>query len=427
MKNIPAFKEEKFMTASSNYLSAIYFEIAEFQGFDGTKVKYSEEWKDVDSKLRQHEKFGYQIKKAKSLWDDILKPLIGKEENQLKQAKFIFDFVKNWYAWNGNFGMYAELEVKKAYEQKKGNDADINFALIGALQSVGLNADPVLVSTRDFGLPSKVHPQRSGFNYVIARVKIENQDYLLDATERYLPFGTLPIRCINDQGRLISKDESSWIDLKPLHKLKNAVTMELTLRDDGSLKGELRLQHFGYSGFDARKELINSTTEDYLGTIKKKLPGLEIEAFEVQNRDSVNKPLIEKMKIQIMGDNNGNADILYFNPFMIERYENNPFKSLDRLYPVDFGAPTESTYYTSVLLPENWRVDESPSNTSFGLPNGGGRFLMNITTEQKRIVLASTVTLSKPIYSAQEYNLLREFFSRVVQAHQSQFVFKKIK
>ena len=426
MKNIPAFKEEKYMTAPSNYISAIYFEIAEYRGFDGTKIKYSEEWKDVDAKLRQDEKFGYQIKKAKNLWDDLVKPLTEKEQNQLNKANLIFDFVKGWYTWNGSYGMYADLEVKKAYEQKRGNDADINFALIGALQAAGLEADPVLVATRDFGLPSKVHPQRSGFNYVIARLKIENQQYLLDATEAFLPFGVLPIRCLNDQGRLISKEESGWIDLKPLQKLKNAITMDLKLSDDGSLKGDLRWQHFGYRALEIRKELSKSTLEDYLGRVKKKLSGMEIDEFEILNKDSIAKPLIERMKVQIITEN-ANADIFYFNPFIIERYANNPFKSSERFYPVDFGAPTESTYYTTVVLPENWKVDESPPSKSFSLPNGGGRFLMNITTDEKRIVLASTVSLSKPIYTAEEYNVLREFFARVVQTHQSQFVFKKMK
>jgi len=50
---------------------------------------------------------------------DLVKPIISKEENPLKHANLIFDFIKGWYTWNENNGMYADLEVKKAYEQKK--------------------------------------------------------------------------------------------------------------------------------------------------------------------------------------------------------------------------------------------------------------------------------------------------------------------
>jgi len=47
MKDVPAFKEEKYMTGPSNYISAIYYEIAEFQGLMGPKVKYSKSGKTL--------------------------------------------------------------------------------------------------------------------------------------------------------------------------------------------------------------------------------------------------------------------------------------------------------------------------------------------------------------------------------------------
>ncbi|HLZ15528.1 MAG TPA: hypothetical protein VKQ08_00715, partial [Cyclobacteriaceae bacterium] len=64
MDNVPAFREEKFMTARENFLSTVYFELSELRRFDGTKSVFAEEWKDVDNKLRAHENFGQKIRKA---------------------------------------------------------------------------------------------------------------------------------------------------------------------------------------------------------------------------------------------------------------------------------------------------------------------------------------------------------------------------
>jgi hypothetical protein len=50
---------------------------------------------------------------------------------------------------------------------------------------------------------------------------------------------------------------------------------------------------------------------------------------------------------------------------------------------------------------------------------------MNITTLEKKIVLACSVSLAKPVYTAEEYHSLKEFFAQAVQLQQSQFVFKK--
>ncbi|MFM7428477.1 MAG: hypothetical protein ACKO1F_01115, partial [Flammeovirgaceae bacterium] len=47
MINIPAFKEEEFMTAKSNFLSAINFELEQIRYFDGRVDKITKEWKDV--------------------------------------------------------------------------------------------------------------------------------------------------------------------------------------------------------------------------------------------------------------------------------------------------------------------------------------------------------------------------------------------
>lgn len=62
MRDIPAFKEEEFMTAKSNFLSSINFELSEIYYFDGRTKRVTKEWKDVDDELRHDPEFGIQIK-----------------------------------------------------------------------------------------------------------------------------------------------------------------------------------------------------------------------------------------------------------------------------------------------------------------------------------------------------------------------------
>jgi hypothetical protein len=64
--------------------------------------------------------------------------------------------------------------------------AEINLMLTAMLRYAGLDANPVLTSTRDNGIA--VFPTRTAYNYVIASVKIADKQYLLDATSKY----TLP-------------------------------------------------------------------------------------------------------------------------------------------------------------------------------------------------------------------------------------------
>lgn len=425
MENVPAFHEESFMTAKSNFLSAIYFELSEVIRSNGAKIKYAEEWKDVDQKLKENEYFGIKIKKARKLMEDIIGPLVEAEKDELKKAQIIYDYFIKWYKWNGEVGKYSDEDVKKIYDSRIGSSADINLALIGAMQSVGLNADPVLVSTRDHGTPFKLHPQRSDFNYVVSSLKIGGNLYLLDATEPLQPFGVLPIRCLNDQGRLVSKDESQWVDLKPSQKQKSLINMDLKMDERGVIEGEMKIQFFGYDGFDERKIFKKAgSQEEYLAGLEKKMNGLAVDHLEIQNGDDVTKPFVTKMNIRTT-DSQPSANMVYFNPFMVDRYENNPFKSSERLYPVDLGAPMESSYFITLEFPDSWVVDESPSNNAFTLPNSGGKCIVNVSTFNKKIGLTFMMNLSKAIYTSEEYHYLKEFFARIVQIQQSQFVLKK--
>ncbi|HEY0740900.1 MAG TPA: DUF3857 domain-containing protein, partial [Chryseosolibacter sp.] len=54
MTDIPAFIEEDFMTARSNFLSAITFELSEYRYFDGRVDKKTKEWRDAELELRRH-------------------------------------------------------------------------------------------------------------------------------------------------------------------------------------------------------------------------------------------------------------------------------------------------------------------------------------------------------------------------------------
>ena len=69
--------------------------------------------------------------------------------------------------WNGMYGYTSDEGVKKAYDLKTGNIADINLILVGMLRAANLKANPVLISTRSNGVP--LFPTMEGFNYVAVR------------------------------------------------------------------------------------------------------------------------------------------------------------------------------------------------------------------------------------------------------------------
>src|SRR3546814_5231157 len=116
----------------------------------------------------------------------------------------------------------------KALERRSGNICDINLALIAGLSAAGLDGEAVILSTRDNGVVNDLHPVLSDFNYVVAKVNIGDAHYLLDASDPLLPFGLLPLHCINGKARVInlkepSRSEEHTSELQSLMRISYAV------------------------------------------------------------------------------------------------------------------------------------------------------------------------------------------------------------
>ena len=78
-------------------------------------------------------------------------------------------------------------------------------------------------------------------NYVICLIKIGDKTLFLDATEKYLPMGILPERCLNGLGLVISETNHGWIDIVATAKARTVVNSDVTLSKNGDLKGKVNI------------------------------------------------------------------------------------------------------------------------------------------------------------------------------------------
>lgn len=425
VKNVPAFIEEDYLTAKSNYLSAINFELSEIRHFDGRVDKITKEWKDAELELKKEQRFGGQLRRGKDISQKINEVVAGISD-PAEKARKIYNFIKTWYRWNETYGYFSEFGIKKAFDTKTGNIGDINLSLIAALNFGGLSADPMLLSTRRNGLPTEIHPVLSEFNYVVARVVIGDQVFLLDASDPFLMFGMLPERCINGKGRVFTDKGSFWEELKPKEKSKKITMLNLSLEQDGSFIGTIEHTYYGYRSVDQRKYIASfNSVDEYLSSIKKKLPSTEIISHEIEGFDDFESNITEKFEVIIEGFDDLNKNNLLLNPFFTDKIESNPFKSNERLYPVDFGVPLERTMILTLNVPTEFELIGKPESNALVLPNSGGKFLFDITSRENQLQINYSLAINKTVFHSQEYQYLKELFSRIIQTQQSDLVFSR--
>lgn len=427
MKDLPAFIEEDYMTAPSNYKAAIYFELSEVYYLNGSIQKYTKSWSDIDYELTSGKDFGGQMKR-KEVFKNLLTSIINPNDTELQKAKKIFEYIKKQLKWNGYYGKFSETSVKEVTEKRSGNVADINLSLIAALGAADFDVEAVILSTRDNGTVNKLYPIISDFNYVVAKVNIGNESYLLDATDPLMPFGLLPLRCINDQGRVIPlRKPSYWIDLKASRKSFTTYTLVGEVSENGKILAKLTNVSMGYDAVNARKEIKKYTSiDEYVEKLDESLTNIRIKNFKISNIDSVENEMIEEYEIEL---NTGAAaeNGMAFNPFFIYPIRKNPFKLKERNYPVDLGAAREERILIKIGLPKGLIVKERPKDFSLALPNQGGRYIVQSAMDENEFTLNQLFTLNKAIYTSEEYHYLKEFYNQIIQSQKTDVVIVKNK
>ena len=425
MKDLPAIKEEPFTTTIDDFVSKAFFELAYIEGTYTDIKAFANSWESLNTNLLKAEDFGEQLKKVSIVKDFATTIKNSPQKDTLSQVKLAYEIIKKAIVWNEHETIFTGEPFKKVLETKTGNVADINLLLVVLLRELGYDANPVILSTRDNGRILPNYVLLSKFNYVIAQVNIGGKDLLLDATAIRCPMGVLPIRCLNGEGRLISKENPRWVSLTSPLKHTETTMANLQITPEGNAKGDLSIAHMGYSAITEQNKYVKNGEKNYLDEYQKALPTWAFEKTSIENGKEIGKPLIRKYEVSISDLANTAADHIYFKPVVHGGQTENPFKNPDRKFPVDLGTPIEESFIATYLVPEGYMVEEIPKSTKMALPEDAARFTYLVSHEESKVTISSKIQLKKPVYYAEEYEGLRKFYDQIVAKQAEQIVLKK--
>ncbi|RBW59722.1 hypothetical protein DS884_08280 [Tenacibaculum sp. E3R01] len=422
--DIPAIKDnEPYVNNIENYRGGMEFELSGTRFPNSRYKNFSTSWEDVSKRIYKSTSFGDQIEKDRYFRDD-LTMILKDAKNDTDKITLIFNHVKNKVKWNDYYGKYTEKGVKKAYKDGTGNVAEINLMLTGMLRSIGFDANPVLVSTRFNGTP--LFPTFKGFNYVISKINFPDQSYiLLDASEKYSTPNTLPIRCLNWNGREIHKNgTSNWVSLIPKKHAKETNTLHIKINDDFSINGMLRTVYTDHVAMLYRDKNNIKKEEDVITALEDKHT-IEIEDFKSLNKTALSKNIVQSFKFE--GDDfvEGINEKIYITPLFFLTQKENPFKSNERNFPVDFGLPWQDKHTVSINIPEGYIMQSIPEPLAIGLPENLGVFKFQVMHKGNKIKVMSVLQINSNIISPQYYSILKDFYKQLVSKQNEKIVLIK--
>ena len=296
--------------------------------------------------------------------------------------------------------------------------------LIALLRQKGMEAEPVILSTRAYGKNPPDYPVLDKMNYLICMTRLGIDTVYLDASRPYLGFGQLSIDCYNGHARIISKNGGPVYFLPEKIKEQKNTTVIIANDQNGNLVGSLACSLGIFGSEQLRREIKTSGQNKYLDNLKRTLTTeTDLMNFSI---DSLHKPEFPStmhfdFKLPLSGD------ILYFNPILMTEYIKNPFASEKRRYPVVLDYPIDNLYVFSMEIPDGYTVDELPKSARVNLNENAGSFEYLIEKDQSRIQFRSRIKLNEMVFPAEDYDSLRDFFGFIIKKYNEQIVFKKKK
>ena len=425
MKNLPAFKDEEFITSAKDYMVKLDFQLSKVIYPDGFQRDIISTWPLLMKDLSEDDNFGRYLDKCYKQTSKVfdLKGFTGLTQQQKFDS--VLNYVKKNYSWNGKERKYSSKSVKDLMTDKFGNSADINLFAVGLLNGVGVKASPVLISTRSNGKIKYDYPFLDFFNYVGIKADIDSVSVLSDATDILIANDRLPVNCINDRGLIVNdnkganKGKVEWVSLYSRTMSKSRSSIFVHLND--SLSTVSIISTFGeYDGLYMRKRYGVD-----MKTISKYFSDNDYNVADstvvIKNMDNFSNPYSLRFTSEFRPEKIG--DKIYLAPFFKEVPQVNPLKQQTRTYPIDMTYAKQRVFNSNIPIPRGYKVEFLPAPKK--IKNQQFEMDYNATVVGENVNVSFYYYFKQPVYEAIDYAKIKAYYNELISKANEKLVFVK--
>ena len=426
MENIPSLPDEPYMTATTDNLQSIVFQLTSIRPFGGFTKNFSDSWAKVGGILADDEDFGLQLKK-KLTGEDVI--IAKAKALPTKEAKieYLFNEVKNNMKWNGIDRWYTNDGTNKAWEKKSGNSAEINLILFHLLKQSGVKAYPMVVSTRKHGKVVPYYTFLYQFNRAVVYVPIgEGNHLVLDATSKYNIYNETPSDLLNNNALYIDKDEKIFdmVFIEREKPVRQVVLINADIKPEGNMTGTAQINSFSYNRIGCVEHFKTDGEKKYIDFLRGNNNSLKVSALKFENMEVDTLPL--KQNIDFSLDLTGSDDnYIYFVPNLFSSLRTNPFLAENRYTDIEFGYRNIYAINGIFTIPAKYKVDALPKSVSMMMPDSSITFRRIVASDEGRIVVRYNIDYKKTTYYKDNYADFYEFCKKMYEMLNEQIVLKK--
>jgi transglutaminase-like putative cysteine protease len=409
MKNIPGFNDEEYITSINDYLIKIGFQLSKVINTRGETTTVISTWTELLKDMLRDQNVTKFANKSEKLSPKLISPDSLKNKSQKEKFDFIINYVKANFSWNKINNKYSSKSPTDLLKDKLGNAADLNLLAIGLLNAAGIEAYPLIISTRENGKIKLDYPYLKFFNYLLISATIDGKNVLSDATDILCPNDRIPTRCLNDRGLLIKPGDVQWISLQ--NSVPSEIQATISIDSIGNVSHTSSIISASeYDGLRYRN-IYGEDKKKIAGRVDENVFTVDESSISVKNLKHYAEPYY--IKFNTIFKTEKINEKIYLSPFLDEPITENPLKQNSRTYPIDILYPVKRSFNSVITIPDGYKVEYVPED--YKIKNDLFELNYNVKNDGKSITIAFTYFFKKSVYAAADYLNLKYYYKDIIK------------
>jgi hypothetical protein len=191
--------------------------------------------------------------------------------------------------------------------------------------------------------------------------------------------------------------------------------------------GKVRIQKTDYEAYGFREKNAQFNKDSYLEKLENDLNGIQIDDYVVENMNTdLSKPVTEIFTFASDNQCEIIEDKMFVNPMLFFTLNKTPFVQEKRQMPIYFGFPKQEKCNIRFEIPKGYIVESIPKPIKISMADNVAFFTINVLLEGNVIQIAIIKEINSAIVSADFYDILKEFYQKMIDKQKEKIVLKKI-
>jgi hypothetical protein len=430
LTNVPPFESEAFMPPENNFKPAVIF----FTGRVG-KVDVDKEWLDLGKQY--YEVYERYMAADRGVKEAALKAIGSETEPGMKLHK-IYERVQQLR--NLTFERLRTPEERKAEHLQRNNNVgevlahgygtfeDLTLLFVAMARSAGFDATPVMVPDRRRRFFVRDWTSQRQIDSVIAAVNLNGKDMYLEPGTRFCPYGFVRWNHTLIDALKLDRKGGAFIKAPPMGYDKSVTgrTANMTLSEDGTLKGNIVLEFKGAEALEHRLDAIDrdeaGRKKDLEDELKQWLPtGTVVKMAMARGWEDGDAPLVARFDVEVPNYATLAGKRLLIPAFLFQSRENQAFAHAQRKYPLYFPYPFTDNDTVTLQVPSGFTPESIPAAQDAKLGNTA-RYQNVSNFDGIRFVSQRQLAFNGIYFDLDKYSELKSFFGKVQAGDELQAV-----